>query len=59
MSSLIVHFGDEGSAQTKQKDVKDKRAAGLPQRGQIDSLDWSNFDEYMQVCTIRTARLMS
>jgi len=42
---------------TKQKDVKDKRAAGLPQRGQIDSLDWSNFDEYMQVCTDHTWRL--
>ena len=45
----MVHYGDEGSVITKQQDVKDKRASGIPQRGQIDSLDWSNFDEYMQV----------
>lgn len=49
VSSLVVHYGDEGSVITKQQDVKDKRASGIPQRGQIDSLDWSNFDEYMQV----------
>merc|ERR1719247_2808516 len=48
VSSLVVHYGDEGSVITKQQDVKDKRASGIPQRGQIDSLDWSNFDEYMQ-----------
>ena len=56
VSSLVVHYGDEGSALTMQKDVKDKRAAGLPQRGQIDALDWSNFDEYMQVRNFYSAQ---
>lgn len=39
--------------------MKDKRAAGIPQRGQIDSLDWSNFDEYMQVCDAQYVMLSS
>lgn len=46
MSSLVVHHGDDDVAQ-KHAQVKEKREKGMPQRGQIDALDWSNFDEYM------------
>lgn len=48
VSSLVVHHGDEGAAKEKQATVKEGRAKGMPQRGQVDALDWSNFDEYMQ-----------
>lgn len=49
VSSLVVHHGDEQQVLEKQQTVKEGRAAGIPQRGQIDTLDWSNFDEYIQV----------
>ena len=50
-SLVVVHHGEELAAEKKvveaHQKVKDDRAAGMPQRGQIDALDWSNFDEYM------------
>jgi thiol-disulfide isomerase/thioredoxin len=48
VSSLVVHHGDDGAAKEKHATVKEGRAKGMPQRGQIDPLDWSSFDEYIK-----------
>ena len=48
LSAQVVHHdSDETKAREVHAEVKDKREKGIPQRGQIDQLDWSNFDEFM------------
>jgi len=48
VSSLVVHHGHHEEANTKHTKVKEARASGIPQRGQVDTLEWSNFDEYVK-----------
>jgi hypothetical protein len=49
LSSLVVHAGSGDEAKVKATKAKEARKAGLPQRGQIDVLDETSFDQFLTV----------